>query len=252
MNQKYLDNGFLVKKGLFEKEELQDLEKALHTFHDSWIDKNRSFYESKAINSAYITGSQHLVDADRNVVFNFIGSKKLMDLVYTLIPERPCFMNTQLFFDPVNAEQKNYWHRDSQYLMTVEEQKQALSGPNVIHFRIPLREERGVELVPRSHQCWDTDEELKIRLEKEGRSNFEDLSSGLAVALDVGDMLVFSANMIHRGLYGKGRLSLDILFCDPEPAFAEFVDTDCLPGEKALDDIEDPSTFLNMMALKCN
>jgi len=61
-------------------------------------------------------------------------------------------MNTQLFFNPVNDGQKNYWHRDSQYHLSIEEQKEALVGPDVVHFRIPLTNEPGIELVPCTHQ----------------------------------------------------------------------------------------------------
>lgn len=95
-------------------------------------------------------------------------------------------MNTQLFFNPVNPAQKNYWHRDPQYHLSIDEQKSALEGVNVVHYRIPLFGEPGIELVPASHKCWDTDEELDVRLARNNRRNSDDLSSGLTIELAAG------------------------------------------------------------------
>ncbi|MDT8429662.1 MAG: phytanoyl-CoA dioxygenase family protein [Pseudomonadales bacterium] len=252
MNREYKESGYFVVRHLFTEEELRELAKAVLEFHGSWKCKNSEFYSKKAVNSAYITGTEHLGESKRNVLFKFIGSSRLMKVVSDVIPERPAFMNTQLFFNPVNADQKNYWHRDSQYHMTAEEQQEALSGPNVVHFRIPLANEPGIELVPGTHKRWDTDEELDVRLENNGHKNYEDISTGVRIKLEVGDLLVFSANMIHRGLYGMDRLSLDIIFCDTEPSLIKFASDDCLPGHEVLRDIEDPSAFLNTINLKTN
>lgn len=250
MYKDYCNNGFVVIKDLFDPSELQNLNLILNNFHTSWKDSNSAFYMDRAVNSAYLTGKEHLDDEQRTKLFKLIGSEKIMNIVHSLFPDRPCFMNTQLFFDPVNKEQNNYWHRDPQYHLSVEEQKLALSGPEVIHFRIPLKDERGIELIPGTHKRWDTDEELNIRLETESRKNNECLESGLAIPLNAGDLLVFSANMIHRGLYGNDRLSLDILFCDPEPDFAKFVEDECLPSHELLNKIDDASAFRNIIDLK--
>ncbi len=42
------------------------------------------------------------------------------------------------------------------------------------------------------------------------------------------DLLVFSADMIHRGLYGLDRLALDILIFDSAADYVDYVDDDCL------------------------
>ena len=252
MNQEYRKNGFFVVKELFTVNELHSLANVLKTFHESWKAENFEFYAEKAINSAYITGTKYLDDSDRNIIFQFIGSSRLMKIVDGVLSERPTFMNTQLFFNPVNGDQKNYWHRDPQYHMTVEQQKRALSGPDVIHFRIPLAKEPGLELVPGSHASWDTEEELEVRLEKNGRKNHEDLSTGVTIQLNAGDLLVFSGNIIHRGIYGMNRFAFDILLCDPEPDLSEFIEEDCLPNKEVLEEIENPSVFLNAMNLKTN
>jgi ectoine hydroxylase-related dioxygenase (phytanoyl-CoA dioxygenase family) len=159
-------------------------------------------------------------------------------------------MNTQLFFNPVNAQQKDFWHRDCQYDHDVEGQKKAIQETQVLHLRVPLFDELGMELVPETHQRWDNDEEFNVRQEEKGRVSSEDLSTGKKIKLAAGDLLVFSADMIHRGLYGLDRLALDILVFDPVGDFADYVDDDCLPEVSMLDKIHDPRLFINTMHLK--
>lgn len=250
MNQAYEESGYLVLRRLFAEAEIQALSKAVLAFQDSWKRRNAEFYREKAVNSAYVTGSEHLDESKRRELFGFIGSSRLMKIVSEVIPGQAAFMNTQVFFDPVNTAQKNYWHRDPQYHLSVNEQKEALAGPQVVHFRIPLTNEPGIELVPGTHKRWDTEEELDVRLEKNGHRNHEDISTGVVIKLDAGDLLVFSANMIHRGIYGMNRLSLDILFCDPDPGLIKFASEDCLPAPNAMEHIENPSAFLQTISLK--
>lgn len=120
-----------------------------------------------------------------------------MNVADSIHNRRPTFMNTQLFFNPVIESQKNYWHRDPHYHLTIAEQSLALKGPDVVHFRIPLFTEFGIELVPGNHKCWDNSEEVDVRLESNGHKNYEELSSGVIVKLETGDLMVFSANMMH-------------------------------------------------------
>lgn len=246
----YEENGYVVIKNFFKSENLKKLHSILLKFHESWKKENFEFYSSKAINSAYLTGTKHLDNQSRQMLFKFIGSHRLMDVLSSIISEKPMFMNTQLFFNPINANQKNYWHRDPQYHLSVEEQKEALKGPSVVHFRIPLMDEPGIELIPGSHKEWDTEEELEVRLERNGRKNYEDMSSGVKISLEVGDLLIFSANMIHRGIYGMDRLALDILFCDSVAELAQFVEKDCLPSSEELSIIDNPAAFINALTFK--
>jgi ectoine hydroxylase-related dioxygenase (phytanoyl-CoA dioxygenase family) len=246
----YEENGYLVLEGFFKESELEKLRQVVTAFHQSWKRENAPFYSEKAINSAYLTGKKHLKDSERESLFKFIGSAKLMNVVASVMGGRPAFMNTQLFFDPVNKAQRNYWHRDPQYHLPIEEQKEALLGPNVVHFRIPLFDEPGLELIPGTHKRWDSNEELDVRLEQDGCKNHDDLSSGVSVKLKACDLLVFSANMIHRGIYGMGRLSLDVLFCDPAPELMKHVDDSCLPDAEMINKLENSDAFERAIEIK--
>ncbi len=248
--EEYHENGFCVIKGLFCSSEIENLRAVLSIFHERWKKDNINFYNAKAVNSAYITDSKYLDDAQRLSLFRFICSQKILGIAEKIFPNKPAFMNTQLFFNPKDSQQKNYWHRDLQYNpVSVEEQKKLLVDVNVIHFRIPLQPEPGLEIIPGTHTRWDTEEEFSVRNEINGRQRFDNLSSAKHISLDVGDLLVFSANMVHRGLYGLDRFSFDILFCDATRELVQYAKPTCLPDGLLLEAIETPDLFVNTLEL---
>lgn len=250
MQQSYKEKGYLLIRNFLTDKEVSDLHAVLSEFHQAWKNKNAQFYQKQAVNSAYLTSTEFLDKEQRQRLFDFIGSTKLMNIVNQLIPQQPCFINTQLFFNPVNKEQNNYWHRDPQYHLSLVQQQAALAALDIFHFRLPLVNEPGIELIPGTHKRWDSAEELKVRLEQDGHKNNQPLSQGKVIKLFAGDLLVFSANMIHRGLYGMNRLAFDILFCSPEPSVIEFVNDDCLPAKNTLAKLEDSRAFVNSIELK--
>src|SRR6185436_19565396 len=151
-----------------------------------------------------------------------------------VLPQRAAFLNTQLFFDPRDPARANYWHRDPQFHLSLDEQKAALHDTAVVHFRLPLKPERGLQIVPGTHRRWDTDEEFDVRMERNGRKNSDALSTGQTVELAPGDLLVFSANLIHRGLYGRDRLAFDMIFFEANAEPARFAERAALPNADVL------------------
>ncbi|MFS1702672.1 phytanoyl-CoA dioxygenase family protein [Alteromonas sp. AMM-1] len=239
----YQRQGFVVLKGFLGEQERARLLAVVNDFHQQWLIKNSEFYAERAINSAYLTASTYLNDTQRQVLFNFIGSHRVMALAYALLGEQPAFMNTQLFFDPAHPNQKNYWHRDAQYHLSLDEQRAALAGPQVLHFRFALVDEPGLDVIPASHINWDTVEELDVRMGNNGKAPHHDLSNQHRVPLKAGDLMIFSANLIHRGIYGMDRRALDVLFCDPEPGILKYANPDCLPNAEQKLQIKDPTAF---------
>ncbi|QTH73526.1 phytanoyl-CoA dioxygenase family protein [Pseudoalteromonas xiamenensis] len=211
----YEEYGFVCLRNFLPQTMLDMVEPVVRTFHDRWVEDNHLFYKASAINSSGLTAETYLEKEERQKLFALIGSEEMSKLATTLL-KRPIYMNSQLFFNPINPHQKNYWHRDGQYHLSLEEQKDALQGPDIIHVRIPLANEPGMELVPKSHKTWDSPLALDVRLEKNGHKKSDPLPEGQIVQLNRGDVLAFSANMLHRGLYGQERFALDILFCEPE------------------------------------
>tara|TARA_R110001583_G_scaffold161004_1_gene312927 strand:- start:373 stop:1155 length:783 start_codon:yes stop_codon:yes gene_type:complete len=250
LQRNYREQGYFVIRDYFTMAEVTALRAVVLKFHQLWQQDNAKFYQEEAFNSSLITGSEYLASDDRVKLFNFISAKKVMQVVDTIIANKPAFMNTQLFFNPVNPKQKDFWHRDCQYDHDVAGQKLAIKETQVLHLRVPLFDELGMELVPGTHQRWDNEEEFNVRQEEKGRVSSEDLTTGKKINLAAGDLLVFSADMIHRGLYGLDRLALDILVFDSAGDFADYVDDDCLPDSAMLDEINDPRLFINTIKLK--
>ena len=250
LSRAYSESGYFVLRDYFSANEISTLRNVILKFHTLWKKDNIQFYQEEAFNSSLITGSKYLTPDDRLTLFNFIGSKKIMHLVDAIIVNTPAFMNTQLFFNPVKPEQKNFWHRDCQYDHEIEIQKQVIHKAQVLHIRVPLFDELGMEVVPGTHKRWDNEEEYNVRQEVKGRASDEELSQGKKIKLAAGDALVFSADMIHRGLYGLDRLALDILVFDTSVNFIDYVDEDCLPDGKMLEKIDNPTLFINTINLK--
>ncbi len=250
INSDYNEYGYFVIRDFFNAAEISSLRKVILKFHELWKQDNAAFYREVAFNSSLITGSKYLAEDDRLTLFNFISSKKIMNIVDSVITSNPAFMNTQLFFNPVNPQLKDFWHRDCQYDHDVDVQKKVIHETQVLHLRVPLFDELGMELVPGTHKRWDNEEEFNVRQEEKGRESNEALSTGKTIQLAAGDLLVFSADMIHRGLYGLDRLALDILVFDSAGDFVDYVDDDCLPDASMLENINDPRLFMNTLRLK--
>ncbi|MEL0657894.1 phytanoyl-CoA dioxygenase family protein [Psychromonas arctica] len=250
LKNEYDQQGYFVIQNYFTETEMSALRETVQTFHETWKADNETFFQKEAFNSSLITGTQYLQSQDRLKLFNFICSKKMTDIINAIIPNDPAFMNTQLFFNPQRPQQENFWHRDCQYDHHIEGQKKAIQETQVVHFRVPLFDEPGMELVPGSHKRWDTQEELDVRLARKRKFSSDELSTGKKIPLKAGDLLVFSADMIHRGLYGLDRLAFDTLIFDSEGDFVDYVDDDCLPDEVMLEKITNPTIFKNTLYLK--
>lgn len=242
-----MKNGYYVLENFLGEEELVSIERILVKFHSSWCLKNIDFYNSNAINSAYITSGEYISESERLELLKLIGSHKVVHEAQKVLGGKPCFLNSQLFFDPKNENQLNYWHRDIQYSNQKEiEQRETIerAGHEVIHLRIALRDELGIELIPGSQSKWDSDIEYDTRLENSGRRASDNLRQGEPIPLGRGDLLVFDANIIHRGLYGKNRLSFDIIFCRPDPSILQYSKSECFPKESEYQYIDHPEIFV--------
>ncbi len=242
--------GFVHLPGFLDAAALTDLRVVVQRFHQTWLAHNAELFRAGAVNSAYLTALGSLDPADRLTLLRFVALRRV-HAILTQVLAVPAFMNTQLFFNPANAAQPNYWHRDMQYTgMSLEQQQAALGRLDVLHLRVALKPEPGLELVPGSHRSWDSPQQLAIRLQQGGHRNNEPMADAVAVALQPGDLLIFSANMLHRGLYGLDRLAFDMLYCESEPQLLAYVRPDCLPEPDLLGEIECPQLFVSPPALE--
>ncbi|WP_241547985.1 phytanoyl-CoA dioxygenase family protein [Leptospira stimsonii] len=204
-------NGYYLFRNYFSKEELSVVSKIVLEANRNWREKNDV---PENVNSAYLTSDTFLPGfQNRERLFEFISDRRLVAIAETLIQSKVFFLNTQLFYNPISVSKKPYWHRDIQYMGIEEEkQKDIIKEDAVLHFRIPFQEDPGMDFIPGSHLRWDTDLERNTRLELNGRRNFEELPNSIRVPHKPGDLLVFSAHLIHKGVYGLDRSSFDILY----------------------------------------
>lgn len=248
MGNFFQNNGFQHCPQFYSVQAIADLKSIIDCFHAHWLTSNQDFYHNKAVNSAYLTKPGFLNDVQRLQLFSLIGHLAEQEIVRDLLNENVCFMNTQLFFNPCKTDQKNYWHRDVQYSELSEiQQRTILDEKQILHFRIALQDEPGIELIPGTHTRWDTPLESSVRLALNGSQVFDDLPNTTTIPLKKGDMLVFSANMIHRGLYGMNRLALDILLFNPAADLQDSVQLDNLPDQFMMQKIEYSRLFSNSL-----
>lgn len=203
--------GYHLFPGLIPLDTVRLLKDILLRSHREWLEE---FQNPKNVNSAYLTSTNYTKNKeDRNTLFQFIGSDLLLDVCHLVFKDSIFFLNTQIFYNPTDSNKLPYWHRDIQYLGIPEEnQKERILKDHVWHFRIPLEKDPGIWLVPGSHIRWDREEERKVRLELEGKKNHEDIENQILIPHNPGDLLVFSAHLIHKGSYDLNRFSFDILY----------------------------------------
>lgn len=237
--------GYLYLEDFFPEALLQSLEGIICPFHERWMAANEAGYRNGLINSHSLTSDNALTAEERLALFRFLSQDRILEIVKAVFPGKALFLNTQLFFDPNDGTQPNYWHRDIQYTgLSREEQQMNIESRNVVHFRIPLRPEAGIEVIPGTHRIWDLPEEEAVRLSLNGHKPSDALQRGLAIPLKRGDLLVFSANMVHRGLYGGDRFAFDIIFCDDTPEFSNFIDLRNHPSGEELAFLN-PAVFMS-------
>lgn len=241
-NESLLKNGYFLYPNFFSSEELENIQNILLDANSNW--KTR-FPDENSVNSAYLTSPDLCTtESDRLLLFRFISSNKIVELAKSIIQEKTYFLNTQLFFNPKSPTKKNYWHRDLQYLgVSEEEQKNILKHTKVFHFRIPFYPDPGLEFIPGSHTRWDNEEEYEIRMEKNGRKNYENLPGSVLVPQNPGDLLVFSAHLIHRGIYGGERHSFDILYTNFPDKKSNSKIFHQFPEESILSKLKNPEIF---------
>jgi ectoine hydroxylase-related dioxygenase (phytanoyl-CoA dioxygenase family) len=233
---KYDINGYFIEKNFFTIEEIERLNNQTTSIFAQWSSANlKQIRHHKLVNMSGLTQRKYFADSPSRIAFfESVFSKKLWRLVSGVFGDEIRFHNTQLFFNPDDPAQLPYWHRDLQYSDVSDAvQQSALAQMLSLHCRIPLVAETGIVLVPGSHGRWDTEREFA---ERSKNVSEVPLPGEHYIDLDVGDMLVFNAQMIHRGHYNKTseRKALDLCVGKRHELLADSVDASVFPSQEEM------------------
>ena len=239
----YEKHGYAILREFFCDEEISLINRHIDRVYQKWQSENvAEIFKNKLVNMHSLTSPEYFQEAsDRRIdFFKLIASDKLTETLENMFGPDIYFHNTQLFFNPSNRERLPYWHRDMQYspikdAVQSDEQSKMLS----LHIRIPLIEEKGIEVVSGTHRRWDTELERNVRFELEGHKNSEPLPNSELMDLARGDILIFNAQMIHRGNYklNLARKAFDLCVGKYHPLASGFLDPLVLPTEEEIDNI---------------
>ncbi|NQZ23966.1 MAG: phytanoyl-CoA dioxygenase family protein [Colwellia sp.] len=239
--KEYDDMGYVVVRNFLSDIEISSISKHVNGVFDSWMSSNKSeIFEHQLVNMHSLTKQEYFTNTpdERVGFFNSISPLTLTNLIERMFGSEIYFHNTQLFFNPLNKKRLPYWHRDMQYSPLSDDIQKAEQNNMVsLHIRIPLVKEKGVEIIPGTHKRWDTELERDVRLELNGHSNNEQLPNAKLIELDVGDILIFSSQMIHRGNYqlNDSRKALDLCVGKYHHLTFGFLDKQILPRKEEME-----------------
>ncbi|MEM6255580.1 MAG: phytanoyl-CoA dioxygenase family protein [Cyanobacteria bacterium P01_D01_bin.156] len=241
-SKRFETQGYIILKKLFEKVEIDKISFIVERIYDQWRQENYpALIAQQLVNMHSLTHPKYFCHSSERVeFFNLIASAKLTNALEQIFSKGIYFHNTQLFFNPYSTQKQPYWHRDLQY-SPIEDSVQAAEQPRMtsLHARIPLLAEKGIELIPDSHTRWDTELEHNVRFEFNGHRNCEPLPGSVLIQLEPGDVLIFSAQMIHRGNYhlNPKRRALDLCLGKPHRLVSSFLDITGLPSDTEMEHI---------------
>lgn len=245
----YNQQGYLVFRQLLSPQHIQQLQQLVQPIYRQWITEScqqPGFEQMVNMHSLTLPHYFQQQPEQRIALFNALATSVLVNALTTLFGNDLYFHNTQLFFNPRAADKQNYWHRDLQYSPIPDSQQAAIHQQLCnLHVRIPLLDETGIELIPHSHQQWDNPLERDIRFALNGHQQHDDLPDSALIRLQTGDVLLFNAQMIHRGRYdfNRERLALDICIGSSHPLLQGFADAQVQPTLAELAGIEHPAWF---------
>ena len=235
--KQFKEQGHIILTKFFKPEEIQQLTCIVDDIYHQWREENQdALIEQQLINMHSLTHPKYFQDYSHRRVqfFELLSPIKLITTLESIFNTDIYFHNTQLFFNPHNKEKQPYWHRDLQY-SPIDDSVQAAEHSKMLslHVRIPLVAEKGVELIPATHTRWDTELERNVRFELNGHRNHEPLPGSVLIELTPGDVLIFNAQIIHRGNYSLNatRKALDLCVGKPHPLVETFLDPTGLPTD---------------------
>ncbi|MGB1237906.1 MAG: phytanoyl-CoA dioxygenase family protein [Pseudomonadales bacterium] len=249
----YREQGYAILPGFLSTPQVEALRESIAPIHQQWRKCNQSALAGGALNMHSLTHPQYFSTCDntRLQLFELLLPKALTEICDHAFNAAFYFHNSQLFFNPSDERQIPYWHRDLQFSQVSEQQQiQAQADMLSLHIRIALIEETGIALIPGTHRRWDTREERAARY-GDHSVNCPVLPGEQLITLQAGDVLLFDAQMIHRGHYSAQhqRLALDLCVGTKHALTAGFLDKTVLPSTDELSLLANPRWYQRALAV---
>lgn len=246
--QAYEEHGFAVVRKWLDQSAIKGLSGEADRILAQWMAENHARYVTeRLVNMHSLTSARYFGDSARRIrFFELVAAERLTALVDGMFGGGIYFHNTQLFFNPHENRRNPYWHRDLQY-SPIEDEEQAREQGRmlILHMRIPLLPERGLEVVPGTHRRWDSALEADVRRERNGRGNSDSLPGAVLISVEPGDIVIFDAQMIHRGNYAlnRERKALDLCIGRAHPFTLRYLDESVLPAGDEIDRIRNNAWY---------
>jgi hypothetical protein len=132
--------------------------------------------------------------------------------------EAPRLKDVHYYHEQTKQDWDGDWHRDSQFgRPDLEIERKVISTTTTVHVRVALEDDDRLEIVPGSHNRWDTPEELRIR--KGASRATSEMPNAVRIELSAGTGCVFHAWTVHRATYRREpvRRTLDAVFAFAPP-----------------------------------
>lgn len=259
LRNQYNESGYVILRSCLSDAQVSTIGEHVERIYQQWLCENETeIFSSKLVNMHSLTRVEYFSESPEERVnfFKAIVPVELTGAIEGMFGGEIYFHNTQLFFNPTNSARLPYWHRDMQYSPIKDSvQREAQNEMLSLHIRIPLVQEKGVALIVGSHKRWDTVLERDVRFELNDHTNNDSLPNTVLIDLAPGDVLIFNAQMIHRGNYELNtmRKALDVCVGEYHPLTFEYLDESVLPSDCEMKDIDNNEWYkraLNLMENK--
>jgi len=224
--EEWKKDGYLIVRGVFDAKRIADLYKCCESAFEQW--KRESTKENQPNAYCYKPDAWVLIHLNHPRyyrqhpewlprVLDAVAHPLAQQILRDILGEHGIMMQINYYIDPPGETRIGGWHRDCQFFPGADEeaQKRAVAEeadpPRELHMHVPLVPTQATEVVPGSHNRWDTPEEFHIRT-KDATS--DKMPGRLAIELNPGDLAFFHVNALHRGMYihGVKRRTIAVTF----------------------------------------
>jgi hypothetical protein len=215
-HQQWKGQGYLTVPKVFDADRVAKLYEVCESTFEQW--KRESTKDNQPMGYCYGPTAWVLIHLNHpryyqqhpewlSRVLDAVAHPLAQQILRDIFGEDGIMMQINYYIDPPGETRIGGWHRDCQFFpgMDEEAQKRAIAEeadpPRELHMHIPLVPTHATEVVPGSHNRWDTPEEFQIRTKD---STSDNMPGRLAIQLTPGDLAFFHVNALHRGIYTHG------------------------------------------------